>query len=90
MSRSCCPNQSGAAGARRGRGVVGWIVPGAALALIPKCPMCIVAYVALVTGMGISISAATWLRWGVVIVCLTWLGWMVARGVRRRKSLGVA
>lgn len=43
---------------RRAREVAGWLVPGALLALMPKCPMCLVAYVALCSGLTMSCSSA--------------------------------
>jgi len=75
MSHSCCQQN------RRIRKLPGWILPTAALALLPKCPLCLAAYIALFTGLGISFSMAAHLRMGVIVVCVTWLVYLLARGV---------
>jgi hypothetical protein len=35
---------------------------------MPKCPACLAAYVALWTGLGLSIAAATYLQWSLLLL----------------------
>ena len=70
-TRSCC------------REATKWIAPSVGLALIPKCPACVAAYVAIITGAGISISMAARLRWGLLILCGSALGFLAARAAAR-------
>ena len=53
-----------------GLNVVKWATPGLILALLPKCPLCIAAYIAIGTGIGISVSTAAYLRLGLLTVCV--------------------
>ena len=71
-----------APGLRWGGEIAGWIVPGVTLALLPKCPVCVAAYVALATGIGISLPAATYLRATLVGVCMASLIFFAARRLR--------
>ncbi|MDZ4286497.1 MAG: hypothetical protein U0984_00985 [Prosthecobacter sp.] len=67
---------------RRGGEIAGWIIPTAALALLPKCPACVAAYVALATGIGMSLPTATYLRAILVVLCVASLVFMTARRLR--------
>ena len=90
VSASCCSGghategrtQGGSSSAvwvRQGRRGAQWLVPGAILALLPKCPMCIAAYIALGTGIGVSIPAAAHVREAIILPCMTALGFLVLR-----------
>ena len=82
MNATCC--QSGRSSwVRRFADVIGWIVPASILALLPKCPMCVAAYVALATGIGVSVTVATYLRGGAIVICVAMLLYAAAKMVRR-------
>jgi hypothetical protein len=92
MKNGCCcqQNSNGAIAGRSwtravGR-VVSWIVPGVVLAAMPKCPLCLAAYVALFTGVGISLAAAkvAWLVMAIgCIAVLVYLTTTTLRGLLR-------
>ena len=68
---------------RRGSEIAGWIVPGATLALLPKCPACVVAYVALATGLGISVSTAAYFRTSLLLLSVTALLYLALKRLCR-------
>lgn len=82
----CCHNKTSRPMSRwrRGLAIAEWTLPGAILVLMPKCPMCVAMYVALFTGAGISISAASSLRTALIVLCAATLLGLALRGLVRR------
>jgi hypothetical protein len=72
--------------ARRMREAFAWIFPSALLVMVPKCPACLAAYVALWTGLGLSLTTAAWLRWGLLSVCVASLIFLF---VKRLNPIGI-
>ena len=55
-----------------------WIIPGGVLAVLPKCPACLAAYLAVGTGIGISTSTATHLRMLLLTLCVASLSYLAS------------
>lgn len=79
---------------RRVSEIVGWIAPSATLVLLPKCPVCVAMYVALVSGVGISVASAAKVRMLLLILCVAILGcqavWRLGRFALRTAVLSKA
>ena len=78
----CCSGLSDTRAQRKSSGIVrttaGWLLPGVLMALIPKCPVCLAAYLSLLTGIGIQVSTAAYLRLALIVanvLLVTFLLW---------------
>ncbi len=74
MNGRCC---KGSASGRAG--FAASILPGAALVLLPKCPLCLAAWLGVVTGVGISAAAAGYVRGAIMVLCVAGLVFALAR-----------
>lgn len=73
----------------RVREIVAWLVPSALLLFVPKCPVCLAAYVAIWSGFGMSLATATYLRFTMLLLCLASLLFLTvkcAMRLRRRPN----
>lgn len=59
------------------------IVPAALLTLLPKCPLCLAAWLAVATGFTFTAAGVAWLRGS---IALFWLGALAVIIVRRRSG----
>ena len=65
-----------------------WAAPLVALALVPKCPACVAAYILLFTGVGLSMPVAAAVRWSLIAICFAALGMLLFRKLRRALAAG--
>lgn len=86
----CCGADGGrksSTGARRLREISVWGLPSILLVLVPKCPACLAAYVALWTGIGLSLSAAAYLRWAMLLLCVAALLFLLVKRLGRMRVI---
>jgi hypothetical protein len=83
---ACCHAASDRKMPRWARGVretLAWVLPSAVLLSVPKCPACLAAYVMLWTGLGLSLSTATCLRWGLLTIGVVSLLFLIVQRLDR-------
>ena len=66
---------------RRFSRITASIVPGALLAILPKCPLCLAAWLTVATGFSFSAGAAEWIRGILVLMCAVVLAGLIWRFV---------
>jgi hypothetical protein len=67
----------------------GWEIAAGALSigvwiLMPKCPVCLAAHVALWTGLGLSFAEATYFRWSLLSLSGVLLLYLIAKRIGAR------
>ncbi len=70
--------------ARRCCDVAGTVGPAALLVLLPKCPACIAAWLAVGAGIGVTVATAAYLRVFLIVLCVACMAWVVGRLWRSR------
>ena len=85
---ACCHMERGRSRplARRISGAAGSIMPGLLLGLLPKCPLCLAAWLTVATGIGVSAAAAEWVRGAVVILWVAGAAAAAGQIIRRRSG----
>lgn len=79
--------------ARRFSTAAASILPTALLVLLPKCPLCLAAWLTVATGIGFSTAGAEWARAMLVVLWIAAVAFAAAAIIRRRafrRSLVVA
>lgn len=74
-------------GPRRVAALMQWALPITTLALIPKCPGCVAAYVLLFSGIGLSLPGAAAVRWTLIALSVATLAYLLLRTARRAFTL---
>jgi hypothetical protein len=85
MTGQCCTGEGPSRRhAQRLSGSAASILPTAVVLFLPKCPLCLAAWLTAVTGIGISAAAAAYVRGTIVVFWGAALALTVAQLVRRR------
>jgi hypothetical protein len=72
---------------RRSLDLTAKVIPVAILAVLPKCPACLAAYVAFGTGIGLSLTTATYLRLSLIVACVASLIFFLVKMIRPKLRL---
>jgi hypothetical protein len=88
MSTSCdaASGRKAPTWGRRARESFAWVLPSVILVSAPKCPACLAAYVALWTGLSLSLITATYLRWALLFLCVASLVFLIVKRLNRVRA----
>jgi hypothetical protein len=80
MTGQCCPaGPRSRRLARRLSRTAASILPAAALVLLPKCPLCLAAWLTVATGVSFPVAGAAWVRASIVLLWVAALAPMIWR-----------
>jgi hypothetical protein len=74
---------------RKVREIFAWLLPSIVLVLVPKCPACLAVHVTLWTGLGLSFSTATYLRWVLLFLCVASLLVLIVKRLDRLGAISI-
>jgi hypothetical protein len=57
------------------------VLPAAVLVLLPKCPLCLAAWLTVATGVSFTAAGAAWVRASIVLLCVAVLTAIIWRRV---------
>ena len=78
----CCARSRYQQITRRLFEAAGCVLPGVAMVLLPKCPACLAAWLAVATGVGLSATAAGFVRTLVLVLSVAPLIFVAVRAHR--------
>jgi hypothetical protein len=88
MTGQCCLGGPASSRlARRLSRAVASILPGAVLVLLPKCPLCLAAWLTAATGFGFPAAGAAWVRGMLVVFWVAAVAPMIWRRLFGRASV---
>lgn len=67
----------------RGFTILQWLIPTIVWVLMPKCPACLAGYIALATGVGVSMTVASSVRELMLLFCVVSFTYLLATRLRR-------
>ncbi len=92
--RPCCSREGSPRPLARLWGAASSVLPGTALLALPKCPLCLAAWLTAATGIGVPAAWAAQVRWLIVALWVAAVAFYVllrqTGRVRRRAAAGTA
>ena len=83
MKATCCSRAGVRRLIRRGGDTAGWVSSATLLLVLPKCPACLAGYIALATGLAVSVPTAATLRVLLLAISVISLSYFLSRNLRR-------